>query len=470
MTTRQANQVWEAALGELQLQVTRPSYETWLRDTTALDYSEGRFVVGTPNAFVAEMLEQRMYSLISQVMERVAKSPVEVSFEVVTRPTHQDDAVPEAMSFAGLPANGQTVAQPDVPKHSSQGPRSPFNGTSALNPRFAFDSFVIGRSNELAHAAAWAVSEKPGTTYNPLVIYSGVGLGKTHLLHAIGHRARSQGHALIYATTEEFTNQYIKAIREGRTEEFRNHYRTAGVLLLDDIQFLLGKEQTQEGFFHTFNSLHMASRQIVITSDRPITALKQLDDRVRSRLSGGLVVDTQPPDLETRLAILRSKAQLMGQAISSEVIDFLGRRAHSNVRVMEGSLNRVVAYARLTNDPLTVDLARRALADDEDGIAEKISPSVVLEAISAYFSIGVDILTGSRRDTQTALARHTAMYLMSEHASLGPTAIGRIIGGRHHTTVLNGCRRIATQLPNDAGLQHDIVAIKERLTARTPRS
>ena len=468
MTAQHADQVWEAALGELQLQITRPSYETWLRDTTALNYSEGRFVIGTPNAFVAEMLEQRMYSLISQVMERVAKGPVEVSFQVAPNPKHLNEAASEAMSLESHPANGRSVEGPAVPKRSSQSPRSPFNGTCTLNPRYAFDSFVIGRSNELAHAAAWAVSENPGTAYNPLVIYSDVGLGKTHLLHAIGHRARSRGHGLIYATTEEFTNQYIKAIREGQTEEFRNYYRTADILLLDDIQFLLGKEQTQEGFFHTFNSLHMASRQIVITSDRPITALKQLNDRVRSRLAGGLVVDTQPPDLETRLAILRSKAHLMGQAICPEVIDFIGSRVHKNVRVMEGTLNRVVAYARLTQDPITVELARRALADDEDPIRGRVSPGSILEAVAAYFSIGIDILIGPRRDTRTSLARHTAMYLLSEEASLGPTAIGRIIGGRHHTTVLNGCRRIAARLPNDVGLQHDVVTIRESLAVPTP--
>ena len=470
MTQQHADQVWEAALGELQLQVTRPSYETWLRDTTALGYSEGRFVVGAPNAFVAEMLEQRMYSLISQVMERVAKGPVEVSFQVAPNPKHLTEAAVDAMSFEGHPANGRSVEGPAVPNRSSQSPRSPFNGTCILNPRYAFDSFVIGRSNELAYAAAWAVSENPGTAYNPLVIYSDVGLGKTHLLHAIGHRARSRGHGLIYATTEEFTNQYIKAIREGQTEEFRNYYRTADILLLDDIQFLLGKEQTQEGFFHTFNSLHMASRQIVITSDRPITALKQLNDRVRSRLAGGLVVDTQPPDLETRLAILRLKAHLLGQAICPEVIDFIGSRVHKNVRVMEGTLNRVVAYARLTQDPITVELAKRALADDEDNIRGTVSPGSILEAVAAYFSIGVDILTGPRRDTKTSLARHTAMYLLGEEASLGPTAIGRMIGGRHHTTVLNGCRRIAARLPNDVGLQHDVGTIRESLTAPTPLS
>ena len=475
MTARQADQVWKAALGELQLQVTRPSYETWLRDTTALDYSEGRFVVGTPNAFVAEMLEQRMYSLISQVMERVAKGPLEVSFQVAPNPAHRNEALPETMSFVGQPDNAQpnnegTVEHPTAWKGSAQAHRSRFNGTSALNPRYEFDSFVIGRSNELAHAAAWAVSENPGTAYNPLVIYSDVGLGKTHLLHAIGHRARSHGHGLIYATTEEFTNQYIKAIRERQTEEFRNYYRTADLLLLDDIQFLLGKEQTQEGFFHTFNALHMASRQIVITSDRPITALKQLNDRVRSRLSGGLVVDTQPPDLETRLAILRSKARLMGQAIPPDVIDFIGRRIHKNVRVMEGSLNRVVAYSRVAQDPITVDLAGRALADDSDSTLGRVSPGTILKAVSDCFSISVTVLTGPKRDTRTTLARHIAMYLLSADASLGPTMIGRIIGDRHHTTALNGCRRIARRLPNDVALQREVIAIRENLSLSTPSS
>ena len=261
-TTQQSRQVWEAVLGELQLQVTRPSYETWFKDTVGIAYEGDEFVVGTPNAFVAEMLEQRMYSLISQAMERVTKSEVEVRFKVMTKETVDGDA-PVASVEAPLL---------DSPAPVEQTPPAPALHPVSLNPKYTFDTFIVGKSNELAHAAAVAVSENPGLVYNPLVMYSDVGLGKTHLMQAIGHRIRSQGKTLIYATTEEFTNEYIKAIQGGKTEEFRARFRSADLLLLDDIQFLIGKEQTQEGFFHTFNALHMTNRQRVITSDRPVTA------------------------------------------------------------------------------------------------------------------------------------------------------------------------------------------------------
>ena len=322
VASQQPNHIWKAALGELQLQVTRPSYETWLRDTTGVSFGDGEFVVGTPNAFVAEMLEQRMYSLISQVLERITTHKVDVRFQVM------DAAAPAETEGKGSSDIGGTAAST---VHQGVVEAPPYRPISP-NRIYTFETFIVGKSNDLAHAAAQAVSERPGQVYNPLVLYADVGLGKTHLLHAIGHRILAQGLSLIYATTEEFTNEYIKAIREGKTEDFRQRYRNADVLLLDDIQFLIGKEQTQEGFFHTFNALHMNNKQIVITSDRPVSALSLLDDRVRSRLAGGLVADIQPPDLETRLAILNAKAQFLGLHVPKQVIEYLGERIHKNIR------------------------------------------------------------------------------------------------------------------------------------------
>ena len=465
--------MWEAVLGQLQLQVTRPSYQTWLKDTVGVAYHEGTFLVSTPNVFVAEMLEQRMYSLISQAMERVTNGLVEIQFEVLPKDGHVDyldtfspdspliNGGPES-TYADEPAQSTT---PQANGHSSQ--PTLFRNFS-LNPRYTFDSFIVGRSNELAHAAAMAVSDNPGTIYNPLVLYSDVGLGKTHLLHAIGHRIQSASLSLIYATTEEFTNEYIKAIREGRTEEFRDRYRSADALLLDDIQFLIGKEQTQEGFFHTFNALHTTNRQIIITTDRPVTALSLLEDRVRSRLSGGLVVDIQAPDLETRLAILEAKAGVMGWDIDPEVIQFLGKRVHKNVRELEGKLNRLIAYAQLTGDSITLDLVNRASAEFIHGdIHRQVSAQQVLDTVASYFLISQEDLEGRKRDKKTALARQVTMYLIREEAKLGPSAIGRVLGGKDHTTVLHGCRRITSQLNVDAHLRQDVINIREAL-ASTP--
>ena len=465
-TFQKAKQVWEAALGELQLQVTRPSYETWLKGTVGIAHHDGEFVVGTPSTFVAEMLEQRMYSLISHTMERVTNARVDVRFEVSPEeapgPYEHLHNGPQAGSDTGV-SSTESQATPA----ESMGPTQKHRTTS-LNPKYTFDTFVVGKANELARAASIAVSENPGTVYNPLVIYSDVGLGKTHLLHAISSRIQAKGMSVIYATTEEFTNQYISAIREGKTEEFRNRYRGTDVLLLDDIQFLIGKEQTQEGFFHTFNALHMINRQIVITSDRPVAHLTLLERRVRSRLTGGLVVDIQPPDLETRMAILQAKADLMRHRIDPSVLEFLSGHIRRNVRELEGTLNRVVVYAQLSQCEITIDLARRAVADIlSTADRRETSPEAIVQAVAISFNIDPQSIKGARRTKHIALARQVTMYLLSQDANLGPTTIGRILGGRNHSTVVKSCAKIRRLLDGSPALTQDIESIRDRLAATT---
>ncbi len=466
MSVQKAPQMWQAALGHLQLRVTRPSYETWLKGTVGVSFLEGEFIIGTPSTFVSEMLEQRMYSLISQSLGSVVDGPVDLRFEVL----------PAAVAGGGGPGTVADATAPESPggpadmlpeqgNGSSSSHKIQPTGVASLNPKYTFESFIVGKSNELAHAAALAVSERPGLTYNPLFLYSGVGLGKTHLMHAIGHRIASTGLSLIYATTEEFTNQYIRAIRDGTTEEFRSRYRSADVLLLDDVQFIIGKEQTQEGFFHTFNTLHMAARQIVLTSDRPTTDLGLLEDRVVSRLSGGLVVDIQHPDLETRLAILRAKADESGQGFPQDVLQFLAERIHKNVRELEGSLNRVAAYAQLTGGSISVDLVKTALADTLNPPTDRrVSEQLVINTVASYFSTDEETLKGRRRDKQTALARQVTMYLLREEAGLALATIGRILGGKDHTTVLHACQRITHRTNTDPHLRRDVINIRDALT------
>ena len=461
-------QIWEAVLGELELQVPRPSFETWLKGTAGARMSDSEFVVITPNAFVAEMLDQRMYSLIAQSLEKVVGDEVEVRFEVGDdgqRRIDQRVAVPVTAPPGSAPMpidDGKSAAERATSRHTFR--------HLGLNSRYRFESYIVGSSNNLAHAAADAVSEKPGELYNPLVIYSGVGLGKTHLMHAIGHRVREKGHDVLYSTTEEFTNEYIKAIRGGTTEEFRDRYRSADVLLLDDIQFIIGKEQTQEGFFHTFNALHMAGKQIVITSDRPVTELSLLQDRISSRLAGGLVADIQAPDLETRLAILRSKADQTGRQIPNQVLEFIAQRVQKNVRELEGCLNRVAAYVGVANrsfDDGNVDLSlvERALEDSLKESTRRVSEEEVLSAVARYFSIDKTTLKGKKRDKSTALARHVSMFLLREEVQLPLATIGRVMGGRDHTTVMHGVQRIAKQLEADTRLRRDLLNIRESLAA-----
>jgi chromosomal replication initiator protein len=431
-------------LGDLQLRVTRPSYETWLKDTVGVSSSTEEFVVGAPNAFVAEMLDQRMYSLICGALERVGEGEIDVRFEVVS------------------PSAERRLVRTALRDVDDSPPPPSANGVAPINPKYTFENFIVGRSNELAHAAALSVSERPGLEYNPLFIYSGVGLGKTHLLHAIGHRVMAAGLSVIYATTEEFTNEFIKAVRGGHAEEFRDRYRNADVLLLDDIQFIIGKEQTQEGFFHTFNSLHMAGKQIVISSDRPANSLTLLEDRISSRLAGGLVVDIQSPDVETRLSILSAKAEQIGQSFPSEVLQFLSERVHSNIRELEGCLNRLAAFADLSSSAITLDLVKRAIADIiRPSSARRISQDAVLDAVCTYFATDHDTVMGRRRDKHTAMARQVTMYLLREEANMQVTAIGRFLGGRDHSTVLHACSKIANQLNIDPHLRRDVLNIRE---------
>ena len=471
-TSTDPGQLWAAVLGQLQMKVTKPNFDTWLKHTSGLAYADGEFVVGTPNAFVAEMLEQRMYSLIAQTVEGVVEAEVEVRFAVESawvEPSEQaadsrlrgNDGLEGRGGKSGLPQGRGGEGGLPLSQGREDGLSPP-----ALNRNYTFDSFVVGKSNEFAHAAAQGVARQPGLLYNPLVMYSDVGLGKTHLMHAIGHQVAARGMSLIYSTTEEFTNSFIRAIRDGTTDEFRDYYRSADVLLLDDVQFLIGKDQTQEGFFHTFNALHQTNRQIVVTSDRPVSALALLEDRIQSRLAGGLVVDIQPPDIETRIAILRAKADGSQQSISDDVLIYLAERIHKNIRELEGGLNKVVAFADLMGTPVTVDLVKSALADVVETAAERQIPdSVVVDTVASYFGVDVETLKGRKRDKKTARARQVAMYLLREESQLGLATIGEVLGGKDHTTVRHGCDRITNQLSVDASLRRDVINIRETLAA-----
>lgn len=449
--------LWRAALGEMQMRVSEACYRTWLAETNALSFDDGLLIIAAPTAFVAEMLERRLLKLVLESIEKIAGHAVEVRIEVAG----SDAATSTSHRSASAPGAGAQRTQ-------TQGGGVRVGPELRLNPGYTFDSFVVGSSNELAHAAAMAAAGRPGAVYNPLFIYSGVGLGKTHLLTAVGHKVRSLGLSTIYTSTEEFTNQYISAIRAGETEAFRGRYRGADVLLLDDIQFLIGKEQTQEGFFHTFNSLHVNGRQIVVTCDRPVAALSVLQDRVRSRLSGGLVVDIQPPDLETRLAILQAKAgsTVSTVRVSDEALELLAELAHRNVRELEGSLNRAVAYAELTGGEVTPDAVRRVVSETlARPEPEPLTEQMVLDAVAAHFAVEPSALSGRRRDARTTLARHVAMYLLREDAHLALTLIGRALGGRDHSTVLHGRNRIAKLVHDGDEIRHDLTSLRRQLAS-----
>jgi len=437
---RSAREIWEATLGALEVEVTRSNYQTWLKDTVGLDITESEFIVGAPSAFAVEWLETRLSHLIRKALAGVTGRAFEVRFQV-----HQE-------SPAGTPV---TAGNP-----RGNGP----NGYTTFNPKYTFATFIVGTCNRLAHAAAQGVAKNPGGIYNPLFLYGGVGLGKTHLLHAIGQAVLSNSHRVIYVTAEQFTNEFIASIRERSTEEFRNKYRSADVLLIDDIQFIAGKEQTQEGLFHTFNDLHTASRQIILSSDRPPKALSLLEDRLRSRFEWGLIADIQHPDLETRIAILQTKADELKISVPGDVLHLIARRVQNNIRELEGALNRVVAYSKLIGSPVTTDLVTDALAEISTDESRAVpSFDLIIDAVAAYFGIPVEALVGKKREKSVAFARQVAMYLMREEMEASWTEIGRTMGGRDHSTVLHGHNKIAAEIEASSALRRDILEIKETL-------
>jgi len=447
-----AKEIWQATLAELQSQVNRTNYDTWLKDTIGISYQNDQFVVGVPSPFAIEWLEKRLHSLITKTLIGITGDEVEVNFEIhVVEPSVADKEKRRRNAKNGHTANGRKT------------------GPCPFNPKYTFDCFIVGHCNRLAHAAALAVAEKPGVIYNPLFIYGGVGLGKTHLLHAVGHLASASGLRVLYISTEQFTNEFIRAIRERKTEEFREKCRNVDVLLIDDIQFLIGKEQTQEGFFHTFNDLHNANRQIIITSDRPPRSMPLLEDRLSSRFTWGLIADIQPPDLETSLAILQVKAEEQEVMVPKEILDLVARRGHKSIRELEGCLNRVIAFAKLTEAHITLELASQALTEVIDPAPKRdFDSAYIIGVVAKYFELEPAALTGKSRDKMTSLARHVAVYLMREEVGHAYAAIGRELGGRDHSGILRGYEKITEQMNANPQLRGDILEIRDLLYSKSP--
>ena len=450
LSTRDA---WRAVLGELQLQLPRPAFETWLSQTEGVSYDDQQFVVEAPTPFAVAWLERRMYQAIQKTVERVVHRPLEVQFQVrggakvsnlmATTPSDQ------MLEAGGLPTS----------QVSETGYAAP-----SFNPRYTFDSFVVGPCNELAFSAAQVVADSPGQSYNPLFLYSGVGLGKTHLLHAIGHTCAGSGLSVRYVTSEQFTNEFISSISKRTTEEFRNKYRSLDVLLLDDVQFMSGKEQTHESFFHTFNDLHNSGHQVVITSDRPPDSLPLLEDRLRSRFHWGLIADMQAPDLETRMAILAFKAEHMNIHLDEMVVELIAKRVQKNVRELEGSLNRMAAHSQMSNTAITMESASRILdVMTSDTARHAVDPQRILDAVSRHYKLTNDDLLGRRRTQRIARARQVAMYLLIYELELSPTQVGRFLGGRDHATVIHGAGKINGEINEDSYLRQDVLSIKEAI-------
>lgn len=449
--------VWQATLGELQMQMTKATFDTWVKQTRVLAYEDGTFIIGVQNGYAKDWLENRLLGTIKRTLSGIVKRSVEVKFVVQSQFNYRPAASAPDLLQTGTQTSASQAPAASPNNHASSG-----QAKFSLNPAYTFDHFVVGGSNRLAHAASLAVAETPARAYNPLFLYGGVGLGKTHLMQAIGHYALAHGHKVLYLSSETFTNDLINAIRTKSTESFRDCYRTADYLLVDDIQFIAGKESTQEEFFHTFNALHSSGRQIVLTSDRPPQAIPTLEERLASRFQWGLIADIQPPDLETRIAILRAKAETRGARLPAEVMDFIARQMQSNIRELEGGLNRVLAQATLTHEPITLEMARQTLRNITER-KEKISLPDILRTVSEHYGISQADLTGPSRQKEYVVPRQMVMYLAREEINASLPAIGQLLGGRDHTTILHGTQKMAADIERDEALRRELIAIRQRL-------
>jgi chromosomal replication initiator protein len=450
------DQLWTTCLGELEVLLSRANFTTWFKDTYIIKIENDIIVIGTPNAFTKEWLEKKYHNQIIETIKKQLENIGKVEYIIGSKKdknTASQSKKERDVESIKEKTNEEDRNTEEEREHVS------------LNTKYSFESFVVGESNRLAHAASMAVSKNPGVTYNPLFIYGGVGLGKTHLMQAIGNeiRRKDKKKNIIYTTCEKFTNEFISLVRKGKAEQFKDNYRNADVLLIDDIQFLAGKDGTQEEFFHTFNELHSKSKQIVMTSDRPPKAIAALEARLVSRFEWGMLADVNPPDIETRIAILQKKAIEKSLSIGDDIIHFIAKNIQNNIRELEGALNRVIAYAELNNTEPKLDDIKRVLGESTTNDRQKtISPKDLLKKVADFYEITVEQLLGQRRNKELVYPRQVAAYLLREELSLSFPKIGKELGGKDHTTIMHACNKICRGLENDNILKHELSAIKER--------
>lgn len=458
---------WKATLGELELQMTKATFNTWLKDAHLLACDDGEYVIGVRNDYAKDWLENRLQGAILRTLGAIVNEAVSVRFVV-------GEHVPDDERRAEGTRGENGVQSVPAPNGSSNGttPEATMelNGTSLgeiLSDRYTFATFVVGPSNRLAHAAALSVAEQPGRAYNPLFIYGGVGLGKTHLLHAIGHKCRDNGHTVCYVSSETFTNDLIQSIRSQKMEQFREKYRTPDVLLIDDIQFIAGKESTQEEFFHTFNHLHSSGKQVVLSSDRPPKAMVTLEERLQSRFEWGLMTDIQLPDAEMRSAILHAKADESGVHVPQSVIELIAHHFRNNIRELEGALNKVIAYSKLTGEPINMKLVNMALADQVNK-PTKLTVPQVMQAVVDYYRLSMEKLCSKNRSRVVSFPRQVAMYLARTETDASFPQIGQHLGDRDHTTIMHGYEKISGLMETDEKVRRDVLQIKAGLYESSP--
>jgi len=456
-------EIWQAVLGEMEINLSRANFTTWFKSTFISTLEDNKIIVSVPNTFTKAWLEKKYHKDILQALEKVTQKKIsEILYKVepIKNFSQNNASLGQNLSQQAINGFSAKAAAEDSPEIEQKEFKINRFG---LNSQYIFDSFIVGKHNQLAHAAAKAVAANPGSTYNPLFIYGGVGLGKTHLLHAIGNEiAKINNKKPLYAPCEKFTNDYIQAVRTGRAKEFKDFYRNVDILLIDDIQFMGGKDSTQEEFFHTFNELHQSNRQIVVSSDRQPKAIQSMAQRLRSRFEWGMVVDIIQPDLETRAAILDAKCKEKEFDLDGDSLTYIASVIQNNIRELEGALNRVIAYHRFNQTAPTVDSVKIVLSNLVDNLPSKsITPKTIIDAVSKFFDIEITDLVGKSRKKELVVPRQIAMFLMRKEINTSFPSIGHEFGGRDHTTAIHACNKVSNELKQDQRKKQEIDLIKQ---------
>ncbi len=456
-------EIWQAVLADFELKLSKANFTTWFSNTGISTFEGSRVTVCVPSKFIQSWLEKKYHSDITKSLERVTGKPLKsVDYTVKNIKTVEEkDVVFEAQKKK---PNVKPITKIYGVKTTQEMGRSPFG----INQKYKFGNYIVGKGNELAHAASQAVANRPGQAYNPLYIYGGVGLGKTHLLHAIANNMLESNPStrILYVSSEKFTNEFIAAVKEGRAKEFKDRYRNVDLLLIDDIQFIGGKEQTQEEFFHTFNELHQQSKQVVLTSDRPPKQIPALEDRLRSRFEWGMIVDISPPDLETRAAILQAKAQEKNFLITDSIAHQIAVEVQSNIRELEGVLNKVIAFHELKRIEPNKQSVQAILDSIETNSTKRsATPKGVVAYVTKFYDITLEEIKGKSREKRLSFPRQVAMFLLREELRLSYPAIGGELGGRDHTTAMHAHSKIRKKVEEDAKVKQDIELIKQKLYA-----
>lgn len=462
-------EIWQAVLAEFELKISKPNFTTWFRNTGISKFDAGSVLVCVPNAFTKSWLERKYHSDIVKSLERITAKPVKKIEYMVENIKNLQEKECFPSSENKIPDSTNAPSFPPPVISSFFRAKSPVN-VFGLNQKYSFTSFIVGKGNELAHAAAQAVANRPGETYNPLFIYGGVGLGKTHLLQAVGNQMleKNQNTKILYVSSEKFTNDFVSSIKEGRGREFKERYRSVDLLLIDDIQFIGGKEQTQEEFFHTFNELHQQGKQVVMTSDRPPKAIPSLEDRLRSRFEWGMIVDVAAPDLETRVAILQSKCQEKNFFLPPDIIDTVANNVQNNIRELEGALNKIIAHLQLKNLEPKKEIIEEIISTlTGHNMGRSTTPKEIVLTVAEFFSITTNDLTGKSREKKLSFPRQIAMFLLRRELGLSFPAIGGELGGRDHTTAMHANSKIEKEMENNAKLKQDLENIKQKLYSLT---